>query len=78
MIFLGADHAQSTKVLDVSQKFSTGKLGLNKKQRDRDEKEASTKDLACRFVKNFSVVGQTYQPSPVFGDALNKCFIFLY
>ena len=44
---------QSTTVPNVLKEFLTKKLGLNKKQWDRGEKETSTKDFACSSVDNF-------------------------
>ena len=44
---------QARKCLVFQSNFQQGKLGLNKKQWDRGEKEVFTKDLACSYVKNF-------------------------
>ena len=52
--------------------FQQRKLGLDKKQWDRGGREASTKDLAYSSVKNFQLVGQTYQPSAVYDETLYK------
>ena len=57
---------KAQKWLVFQSNFQQWKLGLNKKQWDRDGREASTKDLACSSVENFLMVGQTYQPSTVF------------
>ena len=53
-----------------------GESWVSKKQLDRSGREASTKDLVCSSV-NFKLVGQIYQPFTVFGDTLNKCFVFV-
>ena len=73
----GAEQVQSMKVLGVSKYCnSQQKLGFNKKQWNRGEREAFTKDLAGSFVKNFLLVGQTNQPSTVLGGTLNTYFVF--
>ena len=58
--------------------FQQPKLGLNKKQWNRGEERRLLKTLLValwRILVGWSWSDMTYQPSAVFGDALNKCFV---